>query len=128
MTSLRQQLVADPLTGVVEGIDAQTGHVPADPVMDVGRLGRRCGDQVVDHDHGLVRLEHIAHTGVHQQVEHLGGEDVVHQSQIDVGNDELARSHSITPRCPGQDALGQRHTRRSRPLHQPAPRLRPPQT
>ena len=59
--------MADPLSGVVEGRDSQPGHMVTDALMELGRRDRRGRDEVIDHDHGPLGIEHFVEATVAQQ-------------------------------------------------------------
>ncbi len=106
---LGQKLVADPPAGVVEGGDAESRDVFPDALVDGRRRLRGGRHQMVDDDHDPVRIKNLIQARVTEQVEHLGGEDVVQQGQVDLGHDELPGGHLVPSGRAGQNAFREVH-------------------
>ena len=82
-------MVADPFPCVIEGVDAEAGDMATDLLVDRSCGGRRGWHQVIDDDDGLVWIKHPIDPDFLEQVKDLCGEDIVQESEIDIGNNEL---------------------------------------
>ena len=80
---------------------------------------------MVEHDDDAIRVEQLLDAELDEVAEHVHGEDVVHEREVDRGDDELARPHLVAP------GGARKHLLRERQAHRYIAglwRLRPPQT
>jgi hypothetical protein len=83
--------MTDAFAGVVEGADPVRGDVIPDSLVELSSFGGGGGDEMVENHHDPIRIEDPIPSHLLEGGEHRGGEDVVDQCQVDLGDNELAR-------------------------------------